>query len=720
MKTAAEKTYRVEGLSCASCVSHVEEALSGVPGVRKASVNLATKTAFVSFDSDSVTSDVLLKAVHDAGYELLEPMEAAEDGGEGRKAVIASLFTLPLAVLAMSEMMSGAPLRSALFQLFLTVPVIYVGREFFSRGFLGLIRLSANMDSLIATGCTAAFLYSMWNTVRLWTGDAGAADHLYFETAGVIITLVLVGRYLEALSKGRASDAVRRLMDLRPATAFLLRDGIEKEIPLADVVRGDILAVRPGGKFPVDGEIVEGETAVDESMLTGEPLPVDKKVGDTVTGATLNQQGAVRIKAVAVGGDTVLARIARMVESAQGSKAPIARIADQVAAVFVPAVFAIALIAGVAWTLSGAPAAEVVSIVVCVLVIACPCALGLATPTAIMVGTGRGASLGILIKGGEALETAGRVDTVVFDKTGTLTEGKPVVTDVLPEAEISEEELLSLAAAAEAGSEHPLAWAVVSEARRRGLEIKPFEKFEALSGNGVEAVVDGKKISIGSRRFIGDHQRDALEKEGKTIVLVAVEGKFAGVIAVADLPRPESGEVVSQLAKLGIETVMLTGDRQGTAESVAREVGVSRVIAEVLPADKADVIKKIQSEGRVVAMIGDGINDAPALAQADVGVAVGGGTDIAIESADIVLMREHLTGVVDAVALSRATLRTIRQNLFWAFAYNAAGIPVAAGVLTLFGGPLLNPMFAAAAMALSSVSVVTNALRLKGFQGGTV
>ena len=726
MTDSAVKTFQVEGLNCASCVAHVEEALSGVKGVKEATVNLAAKTARVSYGESLVADDVLFKAVKDAGFSLLEPSMGERTDELGpliRKIIIAVVFTVPLVIIAMAEMVGltlpaelhprDFPSRFAFVQLFLTVPVLIVGRDFYRRGFWGLMRLAPNMDSLIAMGTAAAVGFSAWNVHTL------AVDQLYFETAAVIITLILVGRYLEALSKGRASDAVAKLLDLQPENARVLRDGVEWLVPLSEVQVGDILAVRPGGKIPVDGEIILGDTSIDESMLTGEAIPVDKVVGDAVTGATLNIQGMIQVRASAVGSDTVLARIVTMVETAQGSKAPIARIADKVAAIFVPVVFAIAVVTAIAWFMVGMPSSFILSTVVCVLVIACPCALGLATPTAIMVGTGRGAALGILIKGGEALETAGRIDTIVFDKTGTLTEGNPAVTDILPANGLSETELLILAASAEVGSEHPLARAIIEETLKRGLELLPYENFRALAGHGVEAVVEGKQIAIGSRRLVeGDESElDSLEQKGKTVVLVSSEGRFVGALAIADRPRAESSRVVSALTELGIETIMLTGDRRATAESIAREVGISRVIAEVLPEEKAETISEIQSESRTVAMIGDGINDAPALAQADVGIAVGSGTDIAIESADIVLMRGSLWGAVDAVSLSRATLRTIRQNLFWAFAYNTAGIPVAAGALTLFGGPALNPMFAAAAMALSSVSVVTNALRLKGYEG---
>ncbi len=739
----SELNLRVEGMTCASCVRHVETALSGVDGVRSAAVNLATETARVTFEGNAVPLPLIQDAVKRAGYgvSLLEEAGSSrrahkddELAGLRRRLAISAVFSVPLFVLAMADMLGGSlppaispshnPLRFALIQLFLTIPVMIVGRAFYSGGFSKLFRADPNMDSLIAVGTASAFVYSVWNSTLVYAGRTEMAMHLYYETVGVIITLILTGKYLESLSKGRTSEAVASLMDLSPETATLIKDGEEVEIPLADVRVGDTLAVRPGQRIPVDGAVIEGSTRVDESMLTGEPMPVEKGPGDTVTGATINGHGFFKLRATHVGKDTVLSRIIRMVESAQGSKAPIARIADVISGYFVPVVIAIAFVAASAWALAGAPAPFVLKIFIAVLVIACPCALGLATPTAIMVGTGRGASLGILIKGGEALETAGRLDTMVFDKTGTITEGRPSLTDIVLKGSLSEDELLALAAGAERGSEHSLARAVVEEAKARALSIPTSTDFRVLAGRGIEVRVGGRDILIGSGRLMmdrellteGAEEASRLNDEGKTVVYIAVDGRVAGLFGIADRPKPESKEVLSGLSKLGIETVMLTGDDRRTAEAIARSVGISKVFARVLPGDKARKILELQEGGRKVGMVGDGINDAPALAQADVGIAMGSGTDVAMESAGIVIMGGRLSGVLDAVSLSRATMRTIKQNLFWALAYNCAGIPIAAGVLVLFGGPTLNPMIAAAAMALSSVSVVINALRLNGFK----
>jgi len=728
----ARLTVRIEGMTCASCILHVEKALSGVEGVSSAQVNLATETARVSFSAGEPSVDRIRGAVERAGYGI-----AAEDADPGktrdrrdgelaalrRKLAFAAAFTAPLFVLAMAEMVglslpsalspSSAPGRYAGVQLLLSLPILAVGRDFFRIGFYRLYRADPNMDSLIAVGAGAAFVYSLWNTVLVWSGHPETAMHLYYETAGVILTLILLGRMLEATSKNRAAGAVEKLMLLSPATARITQDGEEVQVPLSEVRVGDFLAIRPGERVPVDGDIVDGNTSVDESMLTGEPMPVEKKAGDSVTGATINGGGFIRVRATRVGKDTVLSRIVHMVEEAQGSKAPIARIADTIAGTFVPVVIAIAALSALGWAWAGMPTAFVLKTFIAVLVIACPCALGLATPTAIMVAAGRGASLGVLIKGGEALETAGRLDTIVFDKTGTLTEGKPTVSDLVPASSFKEYDLLRLAAAAEAGSEHPLARAVIEEARRRGVAVPKAEGFQALTGRGVRARVEGREVSVGRDGPAADFQK--LAREGKSLVFVTVDAEPAGLIAISDRVRPESREAVAALRAMGLEVAMLTGDSLATAEAVAGGLGISRVFAGVLPSEKAEKIRELQAGGKKVAMVGDGINDAPALALAEVGIAMGAGTDVAIESADIVLMRGSVNGVVDAVALSRATLSNIKQNLFWALAYNAAGIPVAAGLLFAFGGPSLNPMFAAGAMALSSVSVVLNALRLKNF-----
>ena len=580
------------------------------------------------------------------------------------------------------------------------------------------------MDSLIAVGTCASLLYGIYAMIQIGNGRAEYVRNLYFESAGVIITLILLGRYLEAVTKGKTSEAIRKLMGLAPKTATVIRDGGETVIPVEEVKIGDILVVKPGEKIPTDGIVVEGRTSVDESMLTGESIPVEKNKGSNMIGASINRNGTVRFRATKVGEDTALAQIIKLVEEAQGSRAPIARTADIIAGYFVPIVMAIAVIAGLAWLLSGKPVSFALTIFVSVLVIACPCALGLATPTAIMVGTGKGAEYGILIKGGEALETAHRIRTIVLDKTGTITEGKPQVTDILPAGPMEKKELLLLSASAEKNSEHPLGEAIVGLGRERNLELLEPESFEAIPGQGIEVVLRGQKVFLGNQKLMDDRNiafpmqkdYDRLAGEGKTPMYIAVDGNPAGIIAVADVMKESSRKAVETLEQMGIEVAMITGDNRRTAEAIADQVGIHRVLAGVLPQDKAVEVKKLQQEGKKVAMVGDGINDAPALAQADIGIAIGSGTDVAMESADIVLMRSDLKDVPTAIQLSKRTIRNIRQNLFWAFAYNSAGIPIAAGLLYLFGGPLLNPMIAAGAMAFSSVSVLTNALRLKRFR----
>ena len=614
-------------------------------------------------------------------------------------------------------------------QFLLVLPVIGVGYRFYTVGFKALWQRSPNMDSLIAIGTTAAFIYSVYNVFQIANGNFKAVESLYFETAGVIITLILLGKSLEAVSKGRTSEAIKKLMGLAPKTAFVLENGIEKEIPIDEVEIGDIIVVKPGAKIPVDGTVTEGHTAIDESMLTGESMPVDKKAGDPVYAAALNTTGAIQFRAEKIGSDTALAQIIKLVEDAQGSKAPIAQMADIVSGYFVPVVCLIALAAGITWYFgTGGDLKFALTIFISVLVIACPCALGLATPTAIMVGTGKGAENGILIKGGEALETAHKINTIVFDKTGTITEGKPTVTDVLTAEGIAVEKLLQITASAEKSSEHPLGQAIVAGAQEKGLELLKVEEFEAITGRGILAKIGGQTVLAGNRKLMDERgisltsleeASDRLAGEGKTPMYVAVDGKPAGIVAVADVVKQSSRSAIESLHKMGIQVAMITGDNKKTAAAIAKQVGIDRVLAEVLPQDKSNEVKKLQGEGRKVAMVGDGINDAPALAQADIGIAIGSGTDVAMESADIVLMRSDLMDVPTAIDLSKKTIRNIKQNLFWAFGYNVIGIPIAAGILHLFGGPLLNPIFAAAAMSLSSVSVLTNALRLKRFKAAT-
>jgi Cu+-exporting ATPase len=748
-------------MTCAACALRVEKAIKKLDGVESASVNFAAEKAAVVYDPRKVRLSDIREAVEKAGYKAPETSKTGavdEDRAQKQKEIkilrakfiVAAVFALPLLYIAMIPMLPqygirlpfpegldpmDEPLIYALTELFLTVPIIGAGYKFYTAGFKALLDRSPNMDSLIAIGTSAAVIYSVFNTCLIARGQFRAVESLYFETAGVIIALILLGKTLEAVSKGRTGEAIKKLMGLAPKTAVIIRDGAETEIPVEEVEVGDIVAVKPGEKIPADGTVIEGRTAIDESMLTGESMPADKKTGDPVYAATLNTTGAVRFKAEKVGGDTALAQIIKLVEDAQGSKAPIAATADKVAGVFVPVVCVIAVIAGTAWFIAGTVNPSVIvgdsglafalTAFISVLVIACPCALGLATPTAIMVGTGKGAENGILIKSGEALETAHKIDTVILDKTGTITEGKPVVTDILPVPGMKPDDLLSLAAGAEKGSEHPLGQAIAVEAQKKGLALTKAENFNSLTGLGVEADVGGRTVLAGNSKLMDERgvsltalkaDSDRLANEGKTPMYIAVDGEPIGIVAVADVVKASSGAAIESLRRMGIEVAMLTGDNRKTANAIAEQVGIDRVLAEVLPQDKSNEVKKLQNEGRSVAMVGDGINDAPALAQADIGVAIGSGTDVAMESADIVLMRGRLTDVPTAIYLSKRTIRNIKQNLFWAFAYNVLGIPVAAGVLHIFGGPMLNPIFAAAAMSLSSVSVVTNALRLKRFK----
>jgi len=697
-------TIRVGGMTCVVCAKTVEKNIRKLTGVENVSVNFATEKATVSYDPEKVRLSAILKAVEQAGYKALE----SEEGKKSLwvKFIVAACFSLPLLIITMVPGIIKAPATTyTLIQLFLTVPVVCAGYKFYTVGYKSLWKRSPNMDSLIAIGTTAAVLYG------------------YFETACVILTFTLLGKTLEAVSKGKANEAIRKLMELAPKTALIIRGGEEKEIPISEVEAGDIVIIKPGAKIPVDGTVMEGLTSIDESMLTGESMPIDKKAGDPVYAATINTTGTIKFKAGKVGSETILAQIIRMVEDAQGSKAPIARMADIVSSYFVPAVCAVAILSGSLWYFgSGGDIKFALMIFISVLVIACPCALGLATPIAVMVGTGIGAENGIFIKSGEALEKTHKINMAVFDKTGTITEGKPKVTDVRTIDFKSPEILLQLVASSEKSSEHPLGQAIVAEAREKGLEFLPAESFTSITGYGIKAVIGEHEVLAGNRKLMDEkniplaeanYDSETLANEGKTLVYIAVGGKLAGIIAIADVIKTNSKTAVENLRKMGIETVMISGDNRKTAENIAKQAGISRVLAEVLPDEKANEIKRMQADGYKVAMVGDGINDAPALSQADVGIAIGSGTDIAMESADIVLMRSDLTDVPAAVKLSKRTVRIIKQNLFWAFGYNIAGIPVAAGALHLFGGPLLHPMLAAAAMSLSSIFVVTNALRQK-------
>lgn len=622
------------------------------------------------------------------------------------------------------------PVNFVTTQLLLVLPVMVLGRAFYIAGFKALWKGHPNMDSLVALGTSAAFFYSIYGTVMVYLGTNHYAMHLYYETAAVILALVTLGKYLESVSKGKTSEAIKKLLDLAPKKARVLRgsgnQAEEVEVGIEEVAAGDILVVRPGEKIPVDGIVTQGRSAIDESMITGESLPIEKQVGDRVIGASINKNGSFQYEATNVGEDSTLAQIIQLVENAQGSKAPIARMADKVSGVFVPIVMVLAIFAGLAWFFLGQETwIFSLTITISVLVIACPCALGLATPTAIMVGAGKGAENGVLIKSGDALETARNVTTIVFDKTGTITEGKPVVTDLLPAGNHTPTELLQLAASVEKGSEHPLGEAIVIEARTQALALQEVDGFEAIPGHGIQGTIAGSPVLLGNQKWLEKQnvaidglieQAQQLAHEGKTPMYVAKDGEAIGIIAVADTIKESSRKAIERLHQMGLYVAMITGDNARTAQAIAKQVGIDEVISDVLPEDKAAKVAGLQAKGQKVAMVGDGINDAPALAQADVGIAIGSGTDVAIESADIVLMRSDLMDVPSAIELSRATIKNIKENLFWAFAYNVLGIPVAMGVLHLFGGPLLNPMIAGAAMSFSSVSVLLNALRLKRFQ----
>ncbi|MCL1971323.1 MAG: heavy metal translocating P-type ATPase [Candidatus Bathyarchaeota archaeon] len=749
--------FIITGMTCEACAKRVERALQKTHGVIEVSVNFATEKALVKYDPQIVELAALKQVVINAGYKTLEiENKTVTSKGDNRlrrekeirllwiKFVVSAVFSLPLLYFAMGPMLPWGglpvpfflqpmahPLAYSCLQLSLTIPVMVVGYRFFVVGYRALWNRSPNMDSLIAIGTSAAFCYSVFSFLQIVRGDHGAVGHLYFETVGVIISLILFGKSLEAVSKGKASEALEKLLCLVPETAVILsEEGVECEVLIGDVKVGDVLVVRPGGKIPVDGVILEGSAAVDESMLSGESLPVDKGVGDRVYAASLNTNGLIRFEAVNIGADTVFAQIIRTIEEVQGSKAPIAKLADVVSGYFVPVVLGIACLAFVGWFIGTGDFVFALRVFVSVLVISCPCALGLATPTAIVVSTGIGAKMGILVKNGEALEVAHKVRTVVFDKTGTVTEGKAEVTDIIAVNGYRREELLQIAASAEKGSEHPLGRVVVHAAEKEELELSVLERFEAFAGLGVSADVAGKRVVVGNRNFVekmcgaalaavvGDlaGQAERLAVEGKTAMFISVNSQLAGIIAVADVVKQGSYEAVKSLKSMGLDIIMLTGDSRYTAVAIAGQVGIDRVIAEVLPQDKADVIEKLQLEGKRVAMVGDGINDAPALVQADIGIAIGSGTNVAIESADIILMRNDLRDVPIAIALSRKTIKIIKQNLFWAFGYNIAAISIAAGLLYLIGGPLLNPILAAAIMSFSSISVLINALRLKKFK----
>ena len=744
--------FQITGMTCAACSAHVEKAAAGVAGVDKVSVSLLMNTMTVEYDTPA-TPQAICAAVEAAGYgaDAAGQQAAGTDNREGaledketpriRRRLIASVcLLLPLMYVSMGALMwgwylpesfAGNPWAIALYQLLLTGFVMVINQRFFISGFQSLLHRAPNMDTLVALGSGAAFVYSTAVMFRMGTamgeGNVEMAVHclhdMYFESAAMILTLITVGKMLEAYSKGKTTNAIKSLMDLAPRTAHVIRDSVETTIPAQEVQEGDIFLVKPGESIPVDGEVLEGESAVDESALTGESLPVDKHVGDRVSAATINRNGALTCRALRVGKDTTLQQIIDMVENAVATKAPIAQIADKVSGVFVPVVIVLALITGVIWLAAGAGAGKALSYAISVLVISCPCSLGLATPVAIMVGNGMGARQGILFKNATALELAGRMDFVVLDKTGTVTEGKPRVTDLYPAAGVSEEELLRVAAALESRSEHPLAKAVCERAGEERLSVEPAGSFRALPGWGVEGTVDGALAAGGSgalfaeRRLLTEPLRLAGERmaeEGKTPLYFAADGRMLGMIAVADVVKQDSAQAIGELRNMGIQVVMLTGDNRRTARAIGRQVGLDAVVADVLPGDKESVIRQLSASGRV-AMVGDGINDAPALTRADVGIAIGAGADVALEAAEVVLMKSRLTDVPAAIRLSRQVLKNIHENLFWAFFYNCIGIPLAAGILVPFLGISLNPMFAAAAMSLSSFCVVTNALRLNLF-----
>ncbi|HEX6579593.1 MAG TPA: heavy metal translocating P-type ATPase [Actinomycetota bacterium] len=734
------------GVACAACLRTIESELESLPGVRSVQTDVVNERASVEFDPSAVSVEDMRHAVASIGYRVQQPPRAASDGTEDVEAaarraevrdltwrvVVGAALTAPVLISVMASEIFDAAwvpefLMNRWIQLALTIPVfLYTGWPIHTVGWRTLLHRTAEMNTLITVGTTAAFAYSVLVTVAPGLFPAEVRE-VYFEAVGVILTLILLGRLFEARAKAGTGEAIRKLIGLRPQTARVVRDGQEHETPVDDVQVGDVVAVRPGEKIPVDGEIVDGRSSIDESMVTGEPIPVTKGPDEAVIGATINQTGAFHFRATKVGKDTMLAQIIELVEQAQASKAPIQRLADLVASYFVPVVIFIAIGTFVVWFVLGPSPALTLGLVsaVSVLIIACPCALGLATPLSIMVGTGKGAEHGVLIRSAEALETAHKLHTIVLDKTGTITKGEPSLTDIVPIDSASEDDLVRLVASAERTSEHPLGQAIVRGAEERGIALVEPTDFQSVTGRGIEATVDERTVLIGTRQLLADRGIDAaslvadgerLAGQGKTPVYAAVDGAPAGVVAVADTLKEDSPRAIRALRELGLEVVMITGDNRRTAEAVAREVGIARVLAEVLPEDKALEVRRLQDEGKLVAMVGDGINDAPALAQADVGVAIGTGTDVAIEAADVTLISGALEGVVTSVGLSRSTMRNIRQNLFFAFVYNILGIPVAAGALYAATGVLLSPIIAAAAMALSSLSVVTNANRLRSFR----
>lgn len=737
-----EEVFVIDGMTCATCALTIENAVKKLDHVDSAVVNLTTEKLTVNYNPDLVSEKEIEKAVADAGYSasVFDPTTAKSQSERQSEAtqnmwhkfLLSALFAIPLLYISMGSMvglwvpeiisMSAHPLNFALIQLILTLPVMYFGRGFYVNGFRSLFKGHPNMDSLVALATTAAFVYSLYGVYHIILGHSHHAHMLYFESVAVILTLIILGKYFETLSKGRTSDAIQKLVKLSAKEATVIRDGVEQAVAIEDVRVGDLILVKPGGKIPVDGSVVSGHSAIDESMLTGESIPVEKATEDKVYGASINGQGALIIRAEKVGDETLLAQIIKLVEDAQQTKAPIARIADKVAGVFVPTVIVIALVTFIFWYLiMGQTFVFALQVAISVLVIACPCALGLATPTAIMVGTGRGAENGILYKHGDTLENAHHLDTIVFDKTGTITQGKPQVVDIFA-YQGDKDKLLAKVASIEKLSEHPLSQAIVEKASADKLALTEVTHFKSLTGFGLQADIDGQTVYVGNRKLMEKYQVDltasqeavlAGTQKGQTPIYISANAQLLGLITVADLLKADSKETVAKLQEKGIDVVMLTGDNSKTAQAIAKQAGIKNVISEVLPDQKSQAIQDLQSQGKMVAMVGDGINDAPALAVADIGIAVGSGTDIAIESADIILMKAEISDVLKALSISRLTIKIIKENLFWAFIYNILAIPVAMGVLYLFGGPLLNPMIAGLAMGFSSVSVVLNALCLK-------
>lgn len=742
-----EIDFYVKGMSCAACSKAAERSLNKTSGITSASVNIATEKACVVYNPDLCSLEDMKKSIEGAGFKLVTNEEALNDAGENTSrlnftvaiTLAAILFTIsmgPMMGIRLPKIISPhhSPMNHSILQLLLVIPVMIAGKKFYTNGYSSLFKKNPNMDSLVAVSTTAAFLFSVYNTIKMWLDpsftmaimDNGHHLPLYFESSAMIIALIMLGKHLETRSKNKTNQAIKSLIQLQAKTAIIEVDGIEKEVAMEDVIVGDIIIVKPGAKIPVDGRVIEGKSSVDESMLTGESIPVEKSIGDRVVGASINKNGYIKFVAERVGRDTSLSQIIRLVEEAQGKKAPIASLADKVSGIFVPFVMTIALISGLGWYFIGQETFEFsLTIFISVLVIACPCALGLATPTAIMVGTGRGAENGMLIKGGDSLESAHKISMVAFDKTGTITYGQPVVTDIgIVNEAYGESDIIRIAASLENKSEHPLAEAIMTKAKSMNVDIEKIEDFDSITGMGIRARIAGDRVMLGNIKLMEGLDIDSdilknsniLAKQGKTPMFLAINDDLAAVIYVSDTIKDTSKRAVDLLHSMGIKVAMITGDNRDTAMAIASQVGIDKVYAQVLPSEKSDVVKELQGTGEFVAMVGDGINDAPALAVSDVGIAIGNGTDVAIESADIVLMKNDPSDVANAIKLSRETIKNIKQNLGWAFIYNILGIPFAAGIAHIFGGPLLNPMIAAAAMSMSSVSVVTNALRLRSFK----